>query len=361
MPKGTVRTLVLTVLALLLALLPAVGALAQSTIVLVNPPSQSVNVNQNVTVEIKVDGVTNLYGVDLRVTFDKAKLEVQDSDAALSGLQIGAGDFLPVAQGFVAQNTADNATGQAQFVFALMAPATPKTGTGVLARITFKAKASGNAVVTLSTMTLSNEQAQPIATTLMNGSITVLPTGGVTPAPTVTPAPGVTVTPIPGGLVYYTVQWGDTLSSIALRYRVTIDAIMRANNLTNANYIRIGQVLLIPGTTPPPPPPPPPGGQTTHVVQPGDNLYRISLRYGVSIDAIVAANRILNPWYIFVGQILVIPGGGQPQPGNTYVVQPGDTIYGIAARNGVTPWSIIALNNLVNPNLIFVGQVLRIR
>jgi len=152
------------------------------------------------------------------------------------------------------------------------------------------------------------------------------------------------------------VQWGDTLYSIARRFGVTWQAIAAANGLVNPNLIRAGQVLIIP-TLPAPVP-----GPVTYVVQPGDNLYRISLRFGVPIEAIIAVNRIVNPWYIRAGQVLVIPSGTAPvpPPGRTYVVAPGDTVWSIAARFQVTPWSIVALNNLPNPNLIFVGQVLQI-
>jgi len=82
----------------------------------------------------------------------------------------------------------------------------------------------------------------------------------------------------------------------------------------------------------------------------------------VPVEAIVAVNRIINPWYIRAGQILIIPTGVPPVPPwtRTYVVLPGDTVWSIAARFHVTPWAIISLNNLVNPNLIFVGQTLRI-
>ncbi len=364
MRKGTSRVILLT-LVVLMVLLPVSTALAQATIVLVNPPSQSVDVGQTVIVEIKVDTVTNLYGVDIRLSFDPAKLQAQDADGnAANGVQLEPGNFLNLGAGFLAKNSVDNTTGQVQYVFALMAPASPVSGTGVMARITFQAQAEGNAVISLDSVTLSNEQAQPIPATLMNGSITVLPVPGPTPTPspsptsppgpTPTPAPTPVPTPVPGGGFYYTVQWGDTLYGIARRFGVTVAAIVQANNIANPNYIRVGQVLWIPGQAPPPPPP-----TTTYVVQAGDNLYRISLKFGVTVNAIVAANNIINPWYIYVGQVLTIPVGGAP-PANTYVVQPGDTLYGIAAKFGINMWTIVTLNNLPNPNLIYVGQILQL-
>src|SRR5260221_13659994 len=55
-------------------------------------------------------------------------------------------------------------------------------------------------------------------------------------------------------------------------------------------------------------------GSASYTVQPGDNLYRISLKFGVTMDSIAAANGITNPNLIFVGQVLNIPGGtGAPQ------------------------------------------------
>ena len=109
-------------------------------------------------------------------------------------------------------------------------------------------------------------------------------------------------------------------------------------------------------------------GFIRHVVQPGENLFRISLRYGVSMTAIQAANPRLVPRLnlIFAGTTLLIPssGGQQPPPPptappgetNTYIVQRGDTLALIAARYRTT-WPILAqLNRIPNPNLIFVGQ-----
>ncbi|MBI5929420.1 MAG: LysM peptidoglycan-binding domain-containing protein [Chloroflexi bacterium] len=125
------------------------------------------------------------------------------------------------------------------------------------------------------------------------------------------------------------------------------------------------------------------GNTITHVVQPGENLFRISLRYGVSVQDIVVANNIANPNVIYVGQVLIIPVRGttpptQPPPtnptpapptnptpappttGTTYTVQRGDTLSAIARRFGVTVQAIASANNIANPNLIYPGQVLNI-
>jgi LysM repeat protein len=123
-------------------------------------------------------------------------------------------------------------------------------------------------------------------------------------------------------------------------------------------------------------------GEQTYTVQQGDNLFRIGLKFNVPTNVLAAYNGIINPNLIFVGQVLRIPPGGgviptatpgtgatatprppttTPQPGSgTYTVQRGDTLTRIASRFGTTVQAIIQLNGIVNPNLIFVGQVLKI-
>lgn len=109
--------------------------------------------------------------------------------------------------------------------------------------------------------------------------------------------------------------------------------------------------------------------ETVHVVQAGENLFRISLRYNVAMASIAQRNGIANWNLIYVGQRLVIPGttGGTPstpvptQPPSTetsYTVVRGDTLGAIARRFNTTVQAIAQRNNIANPNLIFPGQVL---
>ncbi len=110
-------------------------------------------------------------------------------------------------------------------------------------------------------------------------------------------------------------------------------------------------------------PPGTPGATTVHVVQRGENLFRIALRYNTTVEAITAANGISNPRLIYVGQKLTIPQGGGTTPsggGRTHVVRPGENLFRIALRYGTTAQAIAAANNLPNIHLIYVGQVLRI-
>lgn len=120
----------------------------------------------------------------------------------------------------------------------------------------------------------------------------------------------------------------------------------------------------------------------TYVVVPGDTLSRIAAYYGVSVQALAAANNIWNPSLIYVGQVLTVPSSSYypqypqyPQyptppsyPPQTpsygvvayYTVRPGDTLASIARWYGTT-WSTIAsANGIYNPNHIYAGQVLAI-
>ena len=158
------------------------------------------------------------------------------------------------------------------------------------------------------------------------------------------------------GQFEYTVQWGDTLFSLARRFNTTVEAIVALNGLQDPTLIRVGQVLKISGT-----PAPAPGPSAEHIVQLGDTLFSIARRYNTTVDAIQRANGIVNPWYIRVGQKLVIPQGGSAPSstgGNTYIVQPGDTLYSIAAQLAKNVWDLIVANNLSDPYWIYVGQVL---
>ena len=108
-----------------------------------------------------------------------------------------------------------------------------------------------------------------------------------------------------------------------------------------------------------------------HIVQAGETLYSIAGYYGVSAEAIAAANGIANPDYIRAGQTLRVPGAAMPAPsgswgdvgasgwgGGRYVVKPGDTLQAIAWRTGTSVSAIMAANGIANPNLIYAGQAL---
>jgi LysM repeat protein len=177
----------------------------------------------------------------------------------------------------------------------------------------------------------------------------------ISPTAVAIATPTLAGTPVLGEFEY-TVQWYDTLYSLARRFNTTVEAIVALNGLQDANTIKVGQVLKIRGALPSPSVAP-----AEYIVQPGDTLYSIARRYNTTVEAICRANGIVNPWYIRVGQKLSIPSTAVTSSAagtTTYTVQPGDTLYGIAARFGKSVWDIIVANNLTDPHLIWVGQVL---
>jgi putative chitinase len=119
------------------------------------------------------------------------------------------------------------------------------------------------------------------------------------------PAPAPAPAPAPGNLGYYVVQWGETLWSIAQRYGTTVWAIAQANGIWDVNRIRAGQVLVIPGVGHDHPGHHDHG--TSYIVQPGDTLSGIAWRFGTTVWAIAQANGIWNHNLIYTYQKLYIP------------------------------------------------------
>lgn len=116
----------------------------------------------------------------------------------------------------------------------------------------------------------------------------------------------------------------------------------------------------------------------SYTVQPGDTLYRIALRHGLTVNELAAANGISNPNWLYAGQVLLIPAGegeigtaeetagdGTSPPVDAteameHVVQAGETLAQIGRRYGVTVAALVRANRIVSPNLIYPGQRLQV-
>ncbi len=146
----------------------------------------------------------------------------------------------------------------------------------------------------------------PVVTPAMSPEASVTPPSPPEETPTSPPAQATATPspsgPIPGEGIEYVVVWGDTIELIATRFGVSVEDIVAANNLTDPDVIKVGDVLVIPGASAPAPQP------GVHIVRPGETLSSIALMYGTTVDAIVSANGIVDANFIHVGQRLIIPG-----------------------------------------------------
>ena len=161
-----------------------------------------------------------------------------------------------------------------------------------------------------------------------------------------------------GGYFIYIVARGDSLKGLAIRFGTTVEALLAANpSITNPNVIYEGQQVKVYEPQNPPPPPPPPSGQA-YYVQRGDTLRKIASKFSTTVDAILRANpQISNPNVIYVGQAITIPAGVA-----NYVVQRGDTLRIIANKFGTTVENLLRLNpDIRNANVIYVGQVINVQ
>ena len=152
--------------------------------------------------------------------------------------------------------------------------------------------------------------------------------------------------------IRYTVKRGDTLWGIAKKFGVTVSAVVNANNIRNPNLIYVGEVFIIPHMTSAES-----FGYTLYTVRRGDTLWGISRNFGTSINSIVTLNGIENPNLIYAGEVFKIPSARSEQT-VIYTVKRGDTLWGISRKFGTTVENLVKLNSVKNPNLIYVGEKL---
>jgi LysM repeat protein len=251
---------------------------------------------------------------------------------------------------------------------------------------------------------LENGALRAVAAPVPDPSAPATDPAAPTPAPTPTTSPS-PAPAAPAPVSTYTVVRGDSLSGIASRFGTTTRNLMSINGITNANLIRVGQVLKLSSdvvapapttpapttptpTTPAPAPaaPAPAAPATTYKVVAGDSLSGIAARFGTTTRNLMSLNGIVDANRIRIGQVLNIvaaaaapaapapttpatpapttPAPAAPAPSasgtTSYTVVARDTLSGIASRFGTTTRTLMSLNGLTDANRIRIGQVLTI-
>ncbi len=276
-----------------------------------DPAPQQVEVGGVAGVQLRLEDVNNLYGIEVHLTFDASLVQIEDDDAARDGVQIAVGD-IPYPE-FSVQNMVDNMGGRLDYAVVQLGPRPAASGSGVVATIRFRGVNEGTSPIRFTSAKLASPEGSEIAVTLHEGSIVVVSTPSPTTPPPATPPPTASPTPSPGPAptmapvaplpatsacpALYVVGTDDTAFSIARRFGVSLDALAAANGLSSSFGIKIGQLLVLPGLLGP--------TAAAHVVQAGDTLYSIARRYGASVETVAALNRIPHPWHVRLGQTLL--------------------------------------------------------
>lgn len=267
----------------------------------------------------------------------------------------------------------------------------------MLRRIAFAVSIITAMLATGGCLLRASDSVEPTAIPQLLPSLTPQPTATDTPGPT--PEPEVfivTTTPDPNVL--------DQQTLVAQLAQPTIDPIIAGvtETIAAATQISVDQTASAAFIFQPPtatftldptfviptasftPGPILGGADCEHVVTAGQNLFRIGLQYGVPYQDIASYNGIANASLITVGQRIVIPGcgggsGGSSESGSVggntgtvdtstgstcgpeIVVNQGDTLYAISLRCNVMIRTVMSLNGISNPDLIYFNQTLRLQ
>lgn len=147
------------------------------------------------------------------------------------------------------------------------------------------------------------------------------------------------------------VRAGDTLWAIAREYGTTVEAIVRENRIVDPNRIFAGERLRI--TLPARG-----SGEEIYTVRRGDTPISIAGKFGVTLSALEDRNGLERGETIYAGDKLSIPGARMS--GEFYVVRPGDTLFYISRRTGVPIRTLVGINRIKGPDLIYAGEHLKL-
>lgn len=147
------------------------------------------------------------------------------------------------------------------------------------------------------------------------------------------------------------VRTGDTLWAIAREYGTTVEAIARENRIVDPNRIFAGERLRI--TLPARG-----SGEEIYTVRRGDTPISIAGKFGVTLSALEDRNGLERGETIYAGDKLSIPGARMS--GEFYVVRPGDTLFYISRRTGVPIRTLVGINRIKDPDLIYAGEHLKL-
>lgn len=147
------------------------------------------------------------------------------------------------------------------------------------------------------------------------------------------------------------VRAGDTLWAIAREYGTTVEAIARENRIADPNRIFAGERLRITLPTRG-------NGEEIYTVRRGDTPISIAGKFGVTLSALEDRNGLERGETIYAGDKLSIPGARMS--GEFYVVRPGDTLFYISRRTGVPIRTLVGINRIKDPDLIYAGEHLKL-
>ncbi len=185
------------------------------------------------------------------------------------------------------------------------------------------------------------------------------------------------------GYRVYVVKKGDTLWEIAHKFNVNLRKLMKVNGLSSSTILRPGRRIKIPGTevkverkaakvsnV---------KGVKTYTMKPGDTLWDIARKYGVSLRQLLKVNHVSNSRCLKPGKVIVLPlhvraknARHVPKAGRVtkkpiakqkavvYILKKGDTLWDVAMRYHVSVRQLMVVNNIVNPNRLRPGMRIRI-
>ncbi len=268
-----------------------------------NPSMLALEVGQTASVEVWAEGMEGVHTISLEMHFDPLFVQVEDADPNGEGIQVTAGDLM----GLVLENRVENG----RLVYRAAVPPEGATrASGVLLSIALRGVSPGTTPLQFENVAGQDAAGSTVeVSALSDGLITVSgiaaePTEEVPPpvaeaSPVAAPTPWV-ATPMPSvtGGIYYVVGPGENLFRIGLEFGTTAEAIAAASNIPDPRRVAAGTMVLVPV--------PPPGGGYGFYVRPGDTVYSIARRFGMTVEELAALNNIGPDFAIRAGTILKV-------------------------------------------------------